>query len=129
MDELIKVSLVLDVEDGKAVKLSEEWELLKDKLSKSWKGGFATYIDSDSNEMVKFLYENKAYLIGKGLLNKERYDAILHILDLLVRFAWNPDNKALPFLKQRNMKILLEEIEQIRSRLNMSKLEDPSSRN
>lgn len=117
LNELIEVAFFISEgeNDLEIKRLLSRWEFLKNNLRVSWEKRFITYIDSDANDMVKFLYANKECLIVKGLLSEERYDAIIDLLDLIVRFVWDPRNRSYVCLE--NKERFLKEIEGIRIRL------------
>jgi len=76
-----------------------------------------TWTDSDANEMAVFLKENYDFLVKYKLLSQERYEAIIDVLNLMIQFAWDTENRL--SWNKKNLKKLRGKINKIKLRIDL----------
>ena len=97
--------------------LKKEWDYLVSQLKRSWGKGMVSFVDSDANAVFAFLYNNRKWLSSIGVLTNERYDAIHDLLDLMVRFVWDPEGEF-----SEDPDLFPNEADAIRTRFNQKRL-------
>jgi hypothetical protein len=129
MQSLDEMSLMIipTGNDEKAERLIVMWNSLKDDFRNSLEKDTMAYLDISTRGIARFLYTNEKHLIGKGFLTADSYDAILELLDLILEFIWNPDNRTKDNrtkVSKENKEKLFSAIEVIRKRIDIPRIEE-----